>query len=750
MSQEPDGFEEVRKVFREETAEYLRELTALTMELEQSPKDSEDKIARMFRRAHSIKGAASTLGFGEIQRLSYAMEEVLGVLRSGHLKWSRTVADGLLEGIDGVGALLRNAEIPFDAIAKKLLSIPRQGETSESGKGTRRSRRSAPVPPQPVEEDPLSLTPPLSQRGEETSPLEPATRLEPASEAGDESLRVDRARLDRLINQAAEMTLLRARARERLSLARESVEMADSELAELRELSRELPAQRRADLERVVTQHRRLDRTLRQLSRDLGGDAFQLDLAAEAVSQSIREVRTVAFATVLPLLQRACRTAALSLGREATFFSEGGDTHVDKKLLDDLIDPLVHLLRNAVDHGIEPLSERRAAGKPDKGQIRMRAFQQGGLLHFVVEDDGRGIDIEAVRSHAQALGTVSDATRLSGNDVLRLLFLPGFSTRAVAGDISGRGVGLDVVASQVRSLRGQVSVDARLGQGARFEIAIPLTFATQRLLAVRSGDWTLAFPTQAVEKVVQIEPSALSRLEGKFVAKTDLGTLACAHLESIVSPGVEPKTNGKRSALIVKTGADRAAITIDELVAEEELVVKSLPDPLRRSPALSGAAIRGDGSIVVVLDAAGLRNVLLEGSTATPIRTAPQPRRTTRCVLVVDDSITSRMLQTSAIESGGFEVVTAQQGREALDRLLTEPERFCAVVADVEMPVMDGVTLCKEVRRHPAISQIPFIMLTSITDPKQREAGIEAGANAYLTKQTYDRQVLLDLLEKLS
>lgn len=722
MSEE-DALAEVRKAFRQEVGEYLDEMSAQLISLESGPMNETDLLGNIFRRAHSIKGAASSLGMREVERLAHGVEDVLDGLRAGKLKLNPQMTDSLLASFEALGRLNR-------------------GEPGQTASVEQALRGAATVE--------------VTDAPSEDAVPRPAAMPSPgfgveAERPPAEGLRIDAVRLDELLSETAEMVLLRARTRARHAEARALLELAEKQSAWLRQRHRQ------GAVERGVDEHvgaaRKLAQGLQALTRKLHADAFALDLAAEALGQTMRELRTVPVSSVVPLLARAVREAGRRCGKSVQLWTEGESLKVDKQLLDAVLDPLLHLVRNAVDHGLELAPERVAAGKSKVGQVSLQVFHGGGRVHLVVGDDGQGINLAAVRATAVQQGLLSqaDASGLSDGEAQALLFRPGFTTRAAVTELSGRGVGLDVVASAVKRLHGELEVSAAPGGGTRFELSLPLTLATVRVLLVRAGRHLVALPTSTVERLLRVDTADLGELQGKRVYKAPWGSTPCVALGELLGERPTPEAT-RVPGVVLEVEGGRWVVTVDEVVAEEELVVRKLPAPLDGNESLSGAGVRGDGSVVLLLEPSGL---LQAGRRAGTPSLAPPGKITLSetgesVVLVADDSITSRMLQSAVIEGGGFGVVLAEDGRDALDKLLAEPGRFCALVSDVEMPRMTGVELCRAVRAHPQLVNLPVILLTSLQNPEHRQAGIDVGASAYLTKQSYDHHVLLDILRKLS
>jgi two-component system, chemotaxis family, sensor kinase CheA len=512
-----------------------------------------------------------------------------------------------------------------------------------------------------------------------------------------------------------------------------------------------VPTERLEELNRLVGESAAAHLRIGQMLKDrFGVDPASCtefnELARSLNDLQDRATRTqmVPVATVTDPLHRAVRDLARAQGKEIRWETSGIDTEMDRGVLHQLSDSLLHLVRNAVDHGIEPTAERVAAGKPAYATIRLHAMQLGSEVIIAVTDDGRGIDTAGVSQRAARQGIDTDA--LSEEEVLGLTFHPGLSTTDFVTDVSGRGVGLDVVKTNVEAARGRVEVRSEAGSGAEFRIIVPITLAVLRCLLVEAGGQRFALPFHRVLLSQADEPSTRVQAEGRPVVWVENQPVPVSRLSETLGTA-DGKIVGGPIVVLADTSR-RHAFQVDRLVGQRDVVLKGLSRLLPHLPAVAGAGIEPDGSILVVLDPPGLiqRARMSTRATSAPAQTddvvAPRQR-----VLVVDDALTVRELQRSILERAGFQVRVASDGSQALSRLAEEPSDL--VLTDVEMPIMDGFALTKAIRAHPTLANIPVLILSSRSSEADRQHGLEVGADGYIIKSGFDESSLLAAVHRL-
>jgi two-component system chemotaxis sensor kinase CheA len=475
-------------------------------------------------------------------------------------------------------------------------------------------------------------------------------------------------------------------------------------------------------------------------------DVRALTQASDEVAGQVRRLRMRPFFEACASLPRVARDVAAAGGKEVRLTVAGGDVEVDRAVLDGLREALVQLVRNAVDHGIESRSARAAAGKAATGTVTVAAALSGDRVVVTISDDGAGLDLAAIRRQLAERGRpVPD----DDADVAGSLFESGISTRVEATPISGRGVGLDIVRTAVVRIRGSVGVAWEPGRGTTFTIECPPTLASVRVILVSVDSQVLAVPTTNVERLIRVGPDQVRRAEGRDVAPTGDGPVPLVALASLLPPLAPSRAPGPIVAVVVTAGGQRVAVAVDELLAEQEVMLRPLGRDDGLAEAVTGAATLGGGRVALILDPAAIVAAGLGASAAGLAATgeAAAPPRPPR-VLVVDDSITTRTLEQSILEAAGYEVRTAVDGDDAWRQL--QEHGADAVVADIEMPRMDGFALTEAIRGSKRFKDLPVVLVTALETPEHRARGLAVGADAYLGKSGFDQHALIEVLRQLA
>ena len=490
---------------------------------------------------------------------------------------------------------------------------------------------------------------------------------------------------------------------------------------------------------------RRLIHRAETVANGVASDAEQFGTMIGRLFDRVQEVRMRPFADACAPLSRIVRDVSTACGKEATLVVVGGDVEADRAVLDILREALLHLVRNAVDHGIESPAERVKHGKPAAGTVTVAASLRGDQLIVTVTDDGAGIDLDTVRAAMRSRGL---SVPTEDAEVLRALFIGGLSTRTGVTAISGRGVGLDAVEAAVHRVGGAVHVTTDKGHGTTFTLECPLTLATIRALLVSAGGQIFAIPTTYVVQLRRARPDEIKRAEGRDVLLTEESPLPIVPLTRLLGPPfAEQPVTGAVPLLILRANEGDLALAVDQLLNEEEIVVHPIDRVGDSITVLSGAAVLGTGEVAFVVNVPGalpLALGLTGGQRLTADATETDNRKR---VLVVDDSITTRTLEQSTVEAAGYDVITAVDGGEAW-RLLQD-QHVDLIVSDVEMPRMDGIALCEAVRASKVHHQVPVILVTALENPAHRMRGLEAGANAYIGKSSFDQVTLIDTIRQL-
>lgn len=718
--------------FLDELDEQLRALNADLLALEVAPDDAE-RLRSVFRVAHTLKGAARAANVPAVEALCHALEGMLAGARDRGAPLTGAQLALLFAGADALADAaqrLRAGGGLQDAPVATLLAQLRNRPAAELR---------APSPANPAPPAPPPPAPPPREPADarvETSATAPASAPPPDRVEHAEPVRVGAEKLDTLVAVAGDVAGLAAVAAERAEAAEAFVD-------------------RLARAQRVGA-----DDSMRALFGETGAlvraireGARALARASGELTHGVRELRLRPVSDLTEALPRVVRDIAVSVGKDVGLALEGTDVEADRLVLDGLREPVLHLVRNAIDHGIEPADERARRGKPARATVTVAASLAGDRLRLDVRDDGGGLDTAAIRAAVERRGRVapSDPRALAA-----VLFEGGTSTRREATTISGRGVGLDLVRAAAERLGGAVDVIWEEGRGTQFTIETPVTLAALRAVLASAGGQRFAVPTGAVERVLRVDPGDLRPLDGRLVlpgavAGDDGAPVPVVSLARLLGPPLaERPLEGRVPALLLAGGGQRVAVLVDEVLDEQEVVVRPLE---RAGPAASaryaGAATLAGAGLVLVLNAAFLLAAASAQGGPSPAlgRAAAGRAAAPRRVLVVDDSITTRALEESVLAAAGYDVVTAVDGAEAWRSV--QEGGFGLVISDVEMPRMDGLTLCATIRGSERFRDLPVILVTSLDRPEQRERGLEVGADAYITKSSFDQDDLLQTVEQL-
>jgi two-component system chemotaxis sensor kinase CheA len=493
-----------------------------------------------------------------------------------------------------------------------------------------------------------------------------------------------------------------------------------------------------------------LENQLDHFKQDLIDDARQLGHASKSIQDDVHRIRMFPFAEACAGLERTVRDLARSTGKQVELIIEGGDIEMDRAVLESLGDPLLHLVRNAVDHGIESPDQRQAAQKNPVGTISVSASLRGSQVDIVVGDDGAGLNLDRIREKVRELQlpTPSDEQQL-----IRSVFRPGFSTASSVTDVSGRGVGMDVVKSQVEALHGTINVSSEPGGGTRFSLSVPLTLTTLSALFVRVGDQVVALPSSSVNKLTRFQRDDVHSTRGRNVLSLGAAPILVDSLARTMGmTSTSPQISGNRMlGVIIQSGSEQVVFLVDEVLREEEVVIKKLGPRIQRLRFVSGGVLLPSGGVALLLNAPELikaangeeRLSASVQATATA-KKATAPRRR---LLVVDDSMTTRSLLKSILQSAGHEVIIAVDGQNAWDKLQREEVEM--VVADVDMPIMDGFGLTKQIRGSERLRDLPVVLVTSRDSDEDKARGVEAGADAYVVKSAFDQTNILETIDQL-
>ena len=732
--------------FVAELDEQVRTLNAELLALESTPEDRE-RLQSVFRVAHTLKGAARAANVPVVEDVCHRLESLLADARDRRKALDPASFATLYAAADALadaGRRLRAGESLDDSPLAELAACLRRGEWPG---------RAAPTSVVP----PTSPSSAATRQADPTPPLSQPAVSSAASTSADDQVRIPSEKLDALLATAGQLLVGVQRAEE-----------TREQIADLQEVSARVAAEwRRHDgriretLERagvpreVMSAVAGLDSDIQQLVRDTtriaqrtAQESRTLNLLSNDVMERVRLLRMRPLSEAFETLPRAVRDVAAATGKEVELQLDGGEIEADRVILDALRESLLHLARNAVDHGIEMPDERLRRGKPRQGTVQVRAGVRGDQLQVRITDDGRGLDLRAIRSRLTSLGRDVPADDAS---LVQVLFEGGFSTRRDATEISGRGVGLDVVRVTMARVRGTVDVTWTEGEGTTFTLLAPLTLATVRAMLVGVGSQVMAIPTGVVERLMRLSPDEVRRIDGQHVLATPDGPVPLATLARLLGPPLpERAIEGHLLVVLLAVGRRRAGVVVDELFSEEELVIRPLERLRRPISRLTGAALLPNGRVALVVNPSALVRwgAMRDATTALQLSAEPAPkaRPARRRILVVDDSLTTRTLEQSVLEAAGYEVLTAVDGSDAW-RVLQE-RGADLVVSDIEMPRMDGFALTEAIRKS-RLSSLPVVLVTSLESPEHQARGLEVGADAYIVKSSFDQASLLETIRQL-
>lgn len=777
MSEDLSGFS-MMDLFRMEADERLAVLSQGLVELEEGAPSA--VIEPLMRAAHSLKGAARVVGLDAAVQVAHAMEDVLVAAQKGEITLPPASIDVLLRGVDFLTDIAQIPEADQEAWRTEktgqIESLLSDLAAVEAGKPPEAPAASPTLSPQaaPAPADPPAPAvgddrnenetgnengaTPAAVADEEARAKAIAVTLAP-SEKADRVVRVTADSLSRLMGLAGE-SLVRARRfrpfldslmglRERQTRLLETLQHIEERLdahgpgAGSGEAARDMVAKARDQASRC---HQELGENLEAIEEFArGGEDISSRLHHEVLASRMRPL-----ADGVRNFPRLVRDLAKQMGKQARFEVVGETTGVDRDILDGLDAPLNHLIRNAIDHGLEPPEERAAMGKKPVGLIQLEARHRAGMLQIILRDDGRGIDLDRLREKVVDRGhaTRSMASRLTDAELLDFLFLPGFTTRGEVSETSGRGVGLDVVRIMVQGVRGNVRVTSKLGEGTRFILQLPLALSILRALLVEIGGEPYAFPLNRIDRIAMVDRDQVIELEGKPHMMLDDQPVGLAEAARVLELDAPARDSGPLSVVVASDRGHRFGVVVDAFLGERDLRVAPLDPRLGRVPNLNSTSILEDGWPALVIDVEDLvrsiDNLLggrrLRGLSAEAVPTAEA--RPAKRVLVVDDSITVRELERQLLENQGYSVDVAVDGVDGWNAVRSG--RYDLVVSDIDMPRMDGIELVGHIKDDSQLQSIPVIIVSYKDREEDRIRGLDAGANVYLTKSSFHDQTFLD------
>ncbi|GAA8001264.1 chemotaxis histidine kinase/response regulator CheAY2 [Helicobacter pylori] len=783
-----DDLQEIMEDFLIEAFEMNEQLDQDLVELEHNPEDL-DLLNRIFRVAHTIKGSSSFLNLNILTHLTHNMEDVLNRARKGEIKITPDIMDVVLRSIDLMKTLLvtirdtgsdtnNGKENEIEEAVKQLQAITSQNlegakETSgtkeapqkenkeEAKEENKENKAKAPTTENPASDNPLADEPDLDYTNMSAEEVE--------------------AEIERLLNKRQEAD--KERRAQKKQEAKPKQEVAPTKEAPKTETPKapktETKAKTKADTEEnkapsigveqtVRVDVRRLDhlmnligelvlgknrliRIYSDVEERYDGEKFleELNQVVSSISAVTTDLQLAVMKTrmqpvgkVFNKFPRMVRDLSRELGKSIELIIEGEETELDKSIVEEIGDPLIHIIRNSCDHGIEPLEERRRLNKPETGKVQLSAYNEGNHIVIKISDDGKGLDPVMLKEKAIEKGVISerDAEGMSDREAFNLIFKPGFSTAKVVSNVSGRGVGMDVVKTNIEKLNGIIEIDSEVGVGTTQKLKIPLTLAIIQALLVGVQEEYYAIPLSSVLETVRISQDEIYTVDGKSVLRLRDEVLSLVRLSDIFKVDAILESNSDVYVVIIGLADQKIGVIVDYLIGQEEVVIKSLGYYLKNTRGIAGATVRGDGKITLIVDVGAMMDMaksikvnittLMNESENTKSKNSPSDY----IVLAIDDSSTDRAIIRKCLKPLGITLLEATNGLEGLEMLKNGDKIPDAILVDIEMPKMDGYTFASEVRKYNKFKNLPLIAVTSRVTKTDRMRGVESGMTEYITK----------------
>jgi len=795
MDFNPELYKQLIDTFKEELAEQLQLITDKLLILEKAPeaKALEDALHAIFRAAHNIKGTARSLELEDIGEVAHRLEDVFHILRDKKIAPSSPMINDCLKVLDAMRDMMsivlgdKQVTVDKNKVLETLTALLNLAKDSEGTIEEKKKEQAEPVANKLDDKDQEKAEEKTEEKVEKKDPTIKKTD-ESVDKTSVSSKKEEKTEKEQSSNQTGKMKKEEDSSASFLKVSLDKIEditsfsdelqSASFSLSDVFELFSKLRSQleinqelwfqlkkfcKRSDhhdvpesvinaLEKGADFSIEMQAELKEMYQTLHTGHAEISRVSTALQDKVRVLRLVPAAMVLQPLQRVVRDIAQELHKEISLDVIGENIEIDRAILELMKDPLQHLLRNAIDHGIELPDERVAKQKAKEGKIQIKVEAHGAQVFISVSDDGAGIDIEKVADAAISRKILSDEERqrLSEAELLNYIFYPGVSTKDIITNYSGRGVGLDVVQTNIQLARGEVVLETKQDQGTTVKLVLPLTLITDRGMLIQVGDQTFAVPTSAVQHVLEIDVNEIKALESgraimfqdRPIPVRDLSTVLALNIGSEV-------LKDKISIIIIAKGHAFVAFIVDKIIGEREIVVKQFMPPIYSLHNLSGATLTARGEIVVVLNPIELVDSALGASSRTRLAnlTEEDQQIVTPRILAADDSITTRTLIANILISKGYEVSTAVDGKEAL--ALLKKDHFDLVVTDVMMPNMDGFELTDAIKQDEQLKKMPVIIVTSKATDADKQRGIEVGADAYIVKNQFESKELLDIVEQL-
>lgn len=780
-----DDMQEILEDFLVEAFELIEQIDHDLVELEANPEDLE-LLNRIFRVAHTVKGSSSFLNFDVLTKLTHHMEDVLNKARHGELKITPDIMDVVLESVDMMKALLRSirergndtdAGVSITDICHRLTAINegrdpnadenRQAQPQEETQ-SKPQEDSQPEPQSAMDQEPEVDVNSLSEAEVEAE----IERLLKVRKAEDQARRdKQKQNSEQSAVQTPESTPApaptpaakpapkkeskesNAPAHSSASAVEQTIRVEVKRLDNLMNLIGELVLGKNRLLKIYddVEERYEGEKFLEELNQVVSA----LSLVTTDIQLAVMKTRMLPIAKVFNKFPRMVRDLSRELGKQIDLEISGEETELDKSIVEEIGDPLVHIIRNSCDHGVESPKERLAAGKPEKGIIQLKAYNEGNHIVVEIVDDGKGIDALAVKMKALERGLITEreVDSMSDKEAYSLIFKPGFSMAKQVTNVSGRGVGMDVVKTNIEKLNGIIDIDSEVGKGTIIKLKIPLTLAIIQSLLVGSQEEFYAIPLASVKETVRVPVDNIYTIEGKNVLRLRDEVLSLVRLSDLFGVKQVFESGDQTYVVVINVADSKLGIIVDSLIGQEEIVIKSLGNYLQNIRGIAGGTIRGDGKVTLIVDVGMIMDMAKEikvdirASMESNSQMAKKEKPSDYKVLIVDDSKMDRTMMQKSLEPIGVTVIEATNGIEALNIIKSGEHSLDAMLIDIEMPRMDGYTLAGEIRKYSKYRNLPLIAVTSRTSKSDRLRGVEAGMTEYITKP-YSPEYLENVVRK--
>jgi len=736
-------------VFKAETEEHLTNLDNGLVELERQP-DNIELVRRLNREVHTLKGAARVFGFLQIQDIAHRIEDIFEAIGGKQVGLSPSVVERIFKGLDAIRTISEKIS-PEEEIDVDVSDLCGELEACLAAKQkTEALRRSEPEKEQDGEKRQPEVVPSVKEGGNPPPPMQQ-----------DEYIRVPLSRADKLLYLVGELVINRMKSSARIAEAKKLSKLSrevQKSISSLTEAIKKEWSPPEGEVTKWLSQCDAQIQKLRghalKLHDHVSTEVFHLDPVIDELQTRVKEIKMLPLATVFNGFPRMVRDIAFQQGKEVHLVISGEETELDKKVMEGIKTSLIHILRNCIDHGIEEPEVRTTLGKPAYGTIKVSASHEGDNVVIIVEDDGRGMDTGQIKQTALKKRLVSsdDLKGMTDKEVLNIVFMNGYSTSPMVTDVSGRGMGLDIVRRDIANLKGWVILETDKNKGTKFTLVLPLTIAIIQVLLVKVQDMLFALPMLSITETVKVNMDDVSTTEGRMAIPFRDRIVPLVRLNEVLGlpPTGEKETNARKTMLAVMVSSlDRqVGFIVDEIVGDEEVFVKSLGKHLGKLKNVSGAIIMATGEVAVVLD---IEDMILHSALSlkpvTATRLPSKGKRREKRILVVEDAFSTRELEKSILETHGYIVDTAVDGLDALDRIIGS--KYDLIVSDIEMPRMNGFELCRTLKKNEGYKEIPFVMVTALQKEEDKRRGMEVGAAAYIVKSGFEQTNLLDTIERL-